>query len=246
MTKKKSHSINNLNHGTWAALALFMLGVAVVAGFYFEQNTRISAVEFNGHTFTTTESLETALISPVGLLADSVDYGTLYASLRELPYVEDVAVRMTNRGTLTIDIIERQPIGLLAGKTDTYFDEAGVQLPSQPGTLADVPIVFGFKETSPGDTLTGSDFSQIRDFLVAAKNDQFGWATLSEVAWNMDEGVVALSSENGVKLLFGRNGFDQKVTHWKAFYQDVVTQRGINSFRTVDLRFRNQIVTDEL
>jgi len=246
LTKKSTHTISSLSRGTWAALAFSMLGLAVVAGFYFEQNTRISAVEFIGHEFTSTETLEDVMISPVGLLADSVDYSSLYASFRKLPYVEDVAVRMSYRGTLTVEITERQPIGLLSGKPVTYFDEAGVLLPSQPGTWVDVPLVYGFKQTTPGDTLSGKDFTQIKDFLMAAKNDPFGWATLSEVAWNENEGVVALSSENGVKLLFGRNRFDQKVTHWKAFYQDVVTRRGINSFRTVDLRFRNQIVTDEL
>lgn len=246
MTKSTPHSTAKMGRGTWSALALIMLGLAIVAGFYFEQNTRISAIEFSGQEFTSVEQLEESMISPVGLLADSVDYGGIFGSLRELPYVKDVAVRMSFRGTLTIEIDERQPIGLLAGKPTTYFDESGIQLPGRAGHWVDVPIVYGFRQTAPGDTLKGPDFAQVKEFLIAAKNDAFGWATLSEVAWNENEGVVALSSENGVKLLFGRNGFDQKVTHWKAFYQDVVTHKGIHSFRTVDLRFRNQIVTDEL
>lgn len=246
MTNKKLHSISSLGRSTWAAIALFMLGLAIIAGFYFEKNTRISAVEFSGHKFTPEESLQDALISPVGLLADSVNYTELYASLRELPYVEDVAVRMTYRGTLTIEIIERQPIGLLAGKPESYFDKAGIQLPAQMGEWVDVPIVYGFKSVTPGDTLTGSEFNQVKDFLSTAIRDPFCWATISEVAWSKNEGVVALSSENGVKLLFGRNRFEEKVSHWKTFYQDVVTHKGINDFRTVDLRFRNQIVTDEL
>ena len=229
MSKKKSHSNISFGRGTWSAIALAMLGLAVVAGFYFEQSTRISAVEFRGHEFTTEDELQEALISPVGL-----------------PYVRDVAVRMTYRGTLTVEVTERKPIGLLAVKPETFFDSVGVQLPAQPGIGVDVPLVYGFKPTSPGDTLKGKGFDQIKEFLNAASRDPFGWATLSEVAWNENEGVVALSSENGVKLLFGRNRFDQKVSHWKAFYQDVVAHRGINDFRTVDLRFRNQIVTDEL
>lgn len=246
MTKKKSHTNSKTGRGTWGAIAFFMLGLAVVAGFYFEQNTRIAAVEYSGHTFTTSESLKESMMSPVGILADSVDYSAIYSSLRELPYVEDVAVRMSFRGTLTVEITERQPIALLAGTPDIYFDEDGVQLPSLPGQWVDVPIVYGFRSTSPGDTLSGPEFTQVKDFLVSAKKDPFGWTTLSEVAWNDNEGVVALSSENGVKLLFGRNEFDQKVSHWKAFYRDVVAQKGINDFRSVDLRFRNQIVTDEL
>lgn len=235
-----------MGRGTWSAIALMMLGLAIVAGFYFEQNTRISAVEFSGQEFTTAEQLEKVMISPIGLLADSVDYEGIFDSFSQLPYVKEVAVRMSHRGSLTIEIDERQPIGLMAGKPITYFDESGIQLPGRPGKWVDVPIVYGFRQTTPGDTLEGRDFTQVKEFLIAAKNDLFGWATLSEVAWNKNEGVVALSSENGVKLLFGRNRFDQKITHWKAFYQDVVSQKGINSFRTVDLRFRNQIVTDEL
>lgn len=246
MTNSTPHNIATMGRGTWSALALTMLGLAIVAGIYFEQNTRISAIEFSGHEFTSAEQLEEAMISPVGLLADSVDYEGIFGSLRDLPYVKNVSVRMSYRGTLTIEIDERQPIGLLADKPTTYFDESGIQLPGRPGKWVDVPIVYGFRQTAPGDTLNGRDFSQVKDFLIAARNDPFGWATLSEIAWSENEGVVALSSENGVKLLFGRNEFDQKVTHWKAFYHDVVSHKGINSFRTVDLRFRNQIVTDEL
>jgi len=246
LTKTTPHTIAKMGRGTWSALALLMLGLAVVAGFYFEQNTRISAVEFSGQEFTPVEQLEEAMISPVGILADSVDYEAIFNSLRELPYVKDIAVRMSHRGILTIEVDERQPIGLLTGTPTTYFDATGIQLPGQPGKWVDVPIVYGFKASASGDTLYGRDFTQVKDFLIAAKNNSFGWATLSEVAWNENEGVVALSSENGVKLLFGRNRFDQKVSHWKNFYQDVVSHKGINSFRTVDLRFRNQIVTDEL
>lgn len=235
-----------MGRGTWASLALFMLGIAVVAGFYFEQTTRITSVEFAGQTYTPLEELEDAMLSPIGLLADSVDYEEIYRSVSDLPYVKDVAVRMSYRGKLTIDVEERKPIGLLAGPRTVYFDEAGIQLPPIPGKLVDVPIVYGFQETAPGDTISGDGFDQVLEFMKQATNDSFSWATLSEVAWSNREGVVALSNENGVKLLFGRDRFEQKIEHWKAFYQRVVSHRGIDSFRSIDLRFRNQIVTDEL
>jgi len=235
-----------MGRGGWSAIALMMFGLAVLAGFYFEQSTRISAIEFSGHSFTPKEQVHESFQSPVGLLADSVDYDSIFSSVRELPYVKQVAVRMSFRGTLTVEVEERQPIGMLAGKSAAYFDEDGVVLPSVLGKWVDVPIVYGFKSLTPGDTLAGPDFTQVKEFLVAAKQDPFSWETLSEVAWSEQEGVVALSSENGVKLLFGRNEFGRKVKHWKTFYNDVVSHRGINLFRIVDLRFRNQIVTDEL
>lgn len=227
-------------------MAVLMLGLAVLAGIYFEQSTRISAVEFEGHHFTPEEQLREAFESPVGLLADSVEYGVIYNSVNALPYVKRTDVRMSFRGTLTVMVEERQPIGILAGNPTVFFDSDGVVLPEVSGHWVDVPVVYGFDASAAGDTLNTPGFEQVRAFLASAKSDAFSWSTVSEVAWNQNEGVVALSSENGVKLVFGRDEFDQKVKHWKAFYKDVVAHKGINSFRSVDLRFRNQIVADEL
>ncbi|HBX65194.1 MAG TPA: hypothetical protein DEG32_03250, partial [Balneolaceae bacterium] len=73
-----------------------------------------------------------------------------------------------------------------------------------------------------------------------------GWNTISEVVFDETDGVVALSHENGVKLLFGRNDFQTKLENWKAFYTDVIRTKGIQSMRQIDLRFTNQVVTREI
>ncbi|MFO7845252.1 MAG: FtsQ-type POTRA domain-containing protein [Balneolaceae bacterium] len=247
MTKQKPNSNKkSISTPGWAAFAVLMLGLAALAGFYFEQNTRISSVDFEGHVFTQEQHLVDAFDSPVGILADSVSYSSIYSSVNALPYVKKTDVRMSFRGTLTIAVEERQPIGMLADKPVSFFDEDGIVLPAVAGHWVDVPVVYGFKAPAAGDTLQTSGFTQVREFLKSVKTDPLSWSTVSEVAWNEDQGVVALSSENGVKLVFGRDDFEQKVTHWKAFYQDVVAHKGIDSFRSVDLRFRNQIVADEL
>lgn len=248
MTEKKSHSkTKNIGKTGWAAFALLMLGLAALAGLYFDQNTRITAVEYAGNEFTPDTELSGSFESPVGMLADSVDFASIYRSVEALPWVRDINVRMARRGVLTLEITEREPIGLLSdGGTSFYFDDEGVVLKAGPGKYVDVPLVYGYRSSAPGDTLDAPGFDQVLYFLNSAKQDDFTWSTISEVAWNDAEGVVALSSENGVKLLFGRDEFSGKVKHWKAFNRSVVSKKGIQSFRSVDLRFRNQIVTDEL
>lgn len=248
MTEKKSNNSNfSIGKTGWAAFAVLLLGLAVLAGFYFDQNTRINAVEFTGHAFTEEKELRQAFESPVGMLADSVDFQSIMNSVHTLPWVRDLSVRMAFRGVLTIEIEEREPIGMLAGNAnEIFFDKDGVLLDADLGKYIDVPLVYGFSGSASGDTLKGSEISQVIEFLNAAKQDPFSWTTISEVAWNNSEGVVALSSENGVKLLFGRDDFTGKINYWKEFNRSVVSQKGINSFRLIDLRFRNQIVTDEL
>lgn len=245
MAKSKSHS-DKIKSGGILAGAIFLLGLAVLAGLWMEQNTRITGVEFSGYYFTAAEELEAAIESPVGMLADSVDLGSIYSSVSALSYVKDLNISMASRGKLSVTVREREPIGLLInGRNQAFVDKDGVKLPVQLKKDTDVPLVYGFS-TDMADTLSGTAFGQVRDFLLAAKKRPFSWVTISEVTWNEREGVVALSSENGVKLVFGNEDYDKKLNHWEAFYQQVASRKGIRSYRSLDLRFRNQIVADKI
>lgn len=246
MTKTKSHISQNVKTAGYFAAAIFLLGIAVLAGLYVEQNTRVMDVRFTGNHFTEEEDLLNAMESPVGLMADSININSLVSGLEVLPYVEQVSVSMARRGTLSMSIQEREPIGLLINNgKKMYMDKNGIKLPDILGKSVDLPLVYGFNLENEQDTLTGKHFEQVRDFLVETKKNPFAWATISEVAWNEREGVVALSSENGVKLVFGHENFGRKLTHWQAFNAEVVSKKGIEAFRTVDLRFRDQIVAIE-
>ncbi len=252
MSKKKSHSKKKSSGSkrpvTLIAGIFFIVGLAVLGGYYFEQNTRITDVDFAGYKFTSSEELQAAIAeaTPVGMLADSVDFGSLMQSIHSLPYVEDVNVTMGYRGKLQFNVTERKPLALLMdGSRRVYVAKGGIKLPIIPEKTEDVPLVYGFPAEPLSDTLKSDAFRQVEDFLTAAQENRFGWITISEVAWNEREGVVALTAENGVKLLFGHSDFETRLKHWQAFYGEVVSTKGIEAFRQIDLRFRNQVVTKE-
>lgn len=233
-----------LKNAVWILLSLALLTGAVLGGLYLEKNTRIDSVKFEGNHYTDIESLESALESPVGMLADSVSYDSLFMDLKTLPYVEDATVSMGIRGTLTFRVFEREPFAMLVdGNRRVYLAEGGIKLPVIPGKVKDVPLVYGFSARSLNDTLKSDSYLQVEEFLIAARENELGWITISEVSWNEREGVVALTYENGVKLLFGRDQFDQKMKNWKAFYTNIISKKGIGSFSRIDLRFEDQIVT---
>ncbi|WP_234571015.1 cell division protein FtsQ/DivIB [Rhodohalobacter sp. 614A] len=238
---KKSGKVRN---AIWIFLSIALLTGAILGGLYIESNTQIEAVKFEGNYYTDVESLENALKSPVGMYADSISFDSLFMDLKTLPYVKDATVSMGIRGTLTFRIYEREPFALLVdGNRRVYLTEGGLKLPIIPEKVKDVPLVYGFSARSLSDTLKSESYRQVEDFMIAAKENELGWITISEVSWNESEGVVALTYENGVKLLFGRNEFPEKIKNWEAFYTDVVSQKGMGAFTSIDLRFKDQIVT---
>lgn len=248
MSKKRSHNSSGKRPLTLIAIIFLIVGLAVMGGYYFEQNTRITDVDFSGHQFTRGEELYAAIeeISPVGMLADSVEFGALISSVKKMPYVKEVDISMGYRGKLVFEISERKPLGLLMDNSKrSYVAKGGIRLPVVPEMAVDVPLVYGFPAVPLRDTLKSSSYRQVEEFLIEARKNRFGWITVSEVTWNDREGVVALTAENGVKLIFGHTDFETRLKHWQGFYTEVISKKGIRSFRQIDLRFRDQVVTKE-
>lgn len=248
MKKGEKHTKTNKRGGLSSLIgfgvAFILLGLAVFAGFYMEKNTYINSVEFHGTYFVDDNELLSAIDVPIGLRADSVRFDSLFDRLKNVPYVKDVSVKMSIRGKLTFLIDEHQPFAMLVnGPNRSYMSEGGIILPIVPEHILNVPLVYGIDKRQIPDTTRTSPYWQVKEFLLAAQNSDVGWATISEVAWSDHEGIVALTHENGVKLIFGQSDFDEKMSHWKTFYSEVISRQGIKSFEVIDLRFRDQIVT---
>lgn len=231
----------------WFTAILMVLGVAVLAALYWNRNVTVNDVEISGTYFSTPEEITNAANIPLGIKPDSLDLKSMVKRIETLDYVQSVIPYIEPSGDLKLTIQERVPIAVLVkGKDRIYVDTEGVRLPILDGKTLNLPLVYGFRATQKRDTLKANEFKQIRDFLVRAKVNEFGWATISEVAYSKEEGVIALSHENGVKLLFGVDNFDAKLRNWEAFYTEVVRAKGIQEMQQVDLRFKNQVVTREV
>lgn len=221
-------------------------GVAIVAAIYWNRTVTVDELELEGNYYTESEVIRKTADVPFGIKPDSLDLDILSSRVEQLNYVRSVSPYIEPNGDLTLTIRERQPVALLVNGSDRmYVDAEGVKLNVIPGKQPDVPLLYGFSAVSLRDTLRSEDFNQIRNFLLEARRNAFGWTTISEVVFDPADGVVALSHENGVKLLFGRNEFRTKLENWKAFYTDVIKVKGIGTMQQVDLRFSNQVVTRE-
>ncbi len=231
----------------WATAIMLVTGVAVLAAIYWNKNVTVNNVVFSGNELIETEQLLRAADVPFGINPDSLDISIIAERIEQIDYVKDAILYIEPSGDLNINIVERAPLAvLIEGQHKIYVDEEGVKLPILQGKAFNLPIVYGFEASDTRDTLSSTAFRQISRFLSNAKEHGFGWATISEVAYNNEHGVVALSHENGVKLLFGNNEFKTKLENWEAFYVEVIRTKGIRAMQQVDLRFTNQVVTKEI
>ena len=247
MTKKETHSDNksSKNPLPWIAGAVLILGLAMVGGLYWSSTMTVQQVRFEGNHFVSVEELQKVDV-PTGVNPDSMNFVKILHRFEQLPYVKRAGISVEPSGNLLVNITERQPVALLAdGSTKIYVDADGVRLPRVLGKTVDVPILYGFSAEPMSDTLNSDSFKHTANFLMDVRNSPVSNATISEVAWTQKEGIIALTNQNGVKLIFGKGDFGTRLRNWEAFYGEVVKQKGIEAMRSIDLRFEGQIVTRE-
>ncbi len=248
MTENDQHteSQNSKNAWPWIAGAIFVLGLAVLAGLYWSSTMKVQSVQFEGNHFVSVQDLQLVEV-PTGISPDSINFGEIRNRFEKLPYVKQANISVEPNGTMNISISERQPVAqLIDNKKKIYIDDEGIKLPIVSGKTVDVPILYGFSATPMQDTLQNKAFKTASDFLTAVRNNDVADATISEIAWSSsNEGIVALTNQNGVKLIFGKGDFVTRLRNWEAFYGEVIKQKGIEKMRSVDLRFEGQIVTRE-
>lgn len=237
---------SSFNPYTWIGGALLLLVLGITTGIYWEKNMTVDRVYVSGHHFVSEEEVLDRIEIPRDVHPDSIRFGDIIGRVEQIPYVRQASINVEPSGNLTIEIAERQPIALLKkGNQEVFVDQEGIRLPVHLEKSVNVPLLYGFDTEPMQDTLTSEAFLSTVDFLKRLKNDPSYDATISEVGWSQEEGVVALTQENGVKLIFGDSDFEPRLRNWKAFYTEIIRTKGIEKMRAIDLRFKGQIVTRE-
>jgi len=230
----------------FAILLLVAIVGGISLGWYFNRMAHIKSIVVVGNYFTESGSILDKASIPVDISPDSVSFMEAIQRIETLPYIKEAMMSKRPSGRLEVTVIERQPIGMLInGSIRRYFDEEGVVLPVIMGKTIDVPLVYGIGIRAIADTLESTAFTEVRDFLLIARNDPVAASTLSEIAWSPEEGIVALSTENGIRIVFGSLNLAEGIRNWNLFYTQVIAIRGASEFSSVDLRFNGQVVTKE-
>lgn len=230
--------------GRYVFLAVIAVGIAIYTGYISQQSMSITQVTVEGTYFVKPEAVIRQVHLKKGINADSLNYLKIITSVEKLPYVKQAYLHIVPPHELVVRVEERQPAAMLVnGQNKIYVDLDGVKLPIIEGKSRNVPLVYGFRASGAGDTLKSDDFESVADFLKAANQYPLAKAMISEIVCTPDDGIVALTQPDGVKLIFGKKNFDRKFSYWKAFYRQVISGKGLSHFYSVDLRYRGQVVT---
>lgn len=223
-------------------LIVIILG-SVTAGLYLSKNTIINKLAIDGVKMADPVQIEQIVNIPIGIKADSLDVMQIISRAESVPFVRSASVHITPTGTLRLNLKERTPIALLVnGDAMALVDSDGMKMPIPKKNKPDLPLLYGFSVLPMEDAINNEAFEFAVAFIHAMKADRIRDITISEIGWHAENGIIALTRENGIQLTFGKGDFERKLANWQEFYRTIAAEKGMAAFRSLDFRFEGQIV----
>ncbi|WP_231874629.1 cell division protein FtsQ/DivIB [Polaribacter atrinae] len=161
---------------------------------------------------------------------------SLEKTVSENPYVENAAVFLTISGTLKSIIKQRTPVARIVDKKDSYYvDKQGVKIPLSSNYSARVMLVSGVKQEE--------EVKEILPLISFILQDNFLQKEVVGIEKFADDEYQFSVRSGNYKIDFGKlSEIDVKFKKLKAFYNKTFEDKTIEEYKTINLKYHNQVV----
>ncbi len=229
-------------------LILLVVYFPVVMAFVSSENSRQVCSRVQTKVF---GSEEDALISKAGLqslvqrrfpkldgaLLSDLNKNDMESLVEKNPVVKCCEVFSTPGGVLHVTVTQREPVlRVFEGNDSYYLDEEGYHIPVFVNHAARVLVANGHISALPGDSVLIAMAEYIR-------STRFWNAQIEQIYINEKGEFVLVPRVGSHLILFGDiDDMEEKFDKLKALYQQGWEPREWNYYKTVNLKYKGQIV----
>ena len=206
----------------------------------------------NKSSFITKQDIRNTIKRRFGHVLNGVPIGNLDVQEVELvlekdPFVKDADVYIGARNTVHITIEQRQPILRVIDKDGAsfYLDEEGVFLPPSANYTARVPVATGHIPTYVEDyqNIEGNMVKGLYELIRFANEDEFLFALIEQIYVTDKHEFEIVPKIGEHRILFGAaNDIPMKFENLKIFYKEGIPYEGWQKYKTINLKYKGQVV----
>ena len=165
-----------------------------------------------------------------------IDLYKLEEQVLENPYIEKASLFMTIDGTLNSFIKQRQPIArIFTGNSSYYIDSQAVKVPISENYSARVPLITGVDDEN--------EISELMVLLNKIVGDDFLNKEIVGIHLQTTKEYMMTVRSGDYTIEFGKlTAIDSKIKKLKAFYSKVFLDSTIHKYKTINIKYHNQVV----
>jgi cell division protein FtsQ len=164
------------------------------------------------------------------------------------PWVSKVEVRRYLPNTLSIRIVERQPVAVINMGYLYYLDgEGNVFKPLTEGDRLDFPVITGISEEDIARDPAGSKgaLKEVLGLIDHLKSrTDFRLEEVSEIHYDRGYGFTLFTAAAGVPVKLGSGDYSSKLDRLAKIYKDLQTQ--ISVLQYIDLDYSDKIIVKKV
>ncbi len=198
-------------------------------------------IEFTeAEDFITHEKVNNLLIQNFGSIQsiqkDKLDLNSVEKSLDKNPMIDKAEVYATIDGKLKAIISQRKPVArIFRGDNSYYIDHRGSEMPLSDTYTARVPLV-----TGEVNNITKEKLHELLNYI---NDDEFLMKNIIGIEVTPSGSLIMRSRNYSYEIQFGKPvNIEKKFNNYMAFLQDAVKDTLIEQYKTINLKFTQQVV----
>jgi cell division protein FtsQ len=185
----------------------------------------------------------------VGESLDELNLKLIEQELYVNKFIKKAEVYKDLKGRLMINIDQSRPIArLMSSKmSDRYISNKGEVLPLSKRYTARVILIDGaYADNAKLYDLKDSEFgSQLMQLLQFIEKDKFWKAQIAQMNIDKKGNIKMFTQVSKQVVEFGKPlDIEEKFRNLKIFYKEILPSKGWNSYESVSVKFKNQIVCE--
>jgi cell division protein FtsQ len=166
----------------------------------------------------------------------TIDLYSLERNVSENPYIEKAAVFLTIGGLLKATIKQRTPVARILSSKDSYYvDKQGIKIPLSANYSARVLLVSGIENET--------DVQGVLPLIGSILEDDFLKKEIVGIVKSADDHYIFSVRSGNYKIDFGKlTDVTLKFRKLKAFYNTTFDNKMIQEYKTIALKYHNQVV----
>jgi cell division protein FtsQ len=187
----------------------------------------------------------------VGRNLQGINIHQIEKSLKANPYIAFAKVYADMDGVIKIEVKQRQPILRIinAGGQDYYIDSDGLKMPMSANFTADVLVANGnILEGFGGrvDTLLTPLAADLYKTAFFIKRDTLWDAQIEQIFVNEKYDIELIPRVGNQRIILGNaDSLATKMNNLLAFYKQAMPMVGWGAYKTINLKYINQIVCEK-
>lgn len=247
--QRRSTEHTGKRRGNLVLLIVLALLVAVLTGGaqLWKADLVARSVRVEGNRIVPSEKIIRAANVPIGKHLEEVDLADIRIRVLKNPFFNDVSVHRDYPSRIRIRVQERIPVAAVVADRLYMIDAEGIILPPvRSDEVFDLPVITGaasLQTCTPGKRVSHPTVLEALEIVRIARTLQDRlYHRISEVHVASNGDLLLYTAEYGIPVTFGRGDVVNKLVLLEGFWNAVVSSRGANALRALDLRFADQVI----